>query len=138
PVPRPGDPGPGPQNQGPGPQDPAYGPPNQGQGYGPQDQGWAPPPRGPANKGVIGTLVEMNFDHMITPRLIKLTYLFAVLAISWGALLLAWYGLSYSGRGYEAYGLFLMIAAPFLWFALVLVVRILLEFVINQFKITEY
>ena len=105
----------------------------------PEHQGaWTPPPRDTAGKGVLGMLFDMNFDHMITPRLIKITYPLALVPITLGVLMLAWYGLAYIGRDHTVIGLAMLIAAPLLWIFQVLAMRIFMEFVINQFKVTEY
>ncbi|MFI0483676.1 DUF4282 domain-containing protein [Actinomadura sp. 9N215] len=155
--PRPQAPGqPGPGQPGPGhPGDP-YGPPPPppqqqhpgavpgprppGPGFGPQDrqQEWTPPyPRERAGKGVVGTLFDMNFDHMITAKVVKIVYMLALVPITLVALVLAWYGLAYLEEG-STVGLVLLLTTPFIWLLQVLVTRMVLEFVINQFKISEY
>jgi hypothetical protein len=119
----------------PGPRPPNPG----GPAMGPQDQqqGWAPPPRDPARKGVLGALFDLNFDHMITAKVVKILYVVSLVPISLLALLMAGYGLDWISKG-GSFGYLLLIASPFVWFFLVLVTRISLEFVINQFKIGEY
>ena len=112
-----------------------------GPGFGPQDQqqGWAPPPRDPASAGVIGTLFDLNFDHMITTKVTKGIYLLSLVPITLVALLIGWYGLAYlDNTDTPAIGLVLLVAAPLIWLFQVLIVRVLMEFVINQFKISEY
>ncbi|TDE26297.1 DUF4282 domain-containing protein, partial [Actinomadura sp. 6K520] len=127
---RPPDPAHGPHSQGYGPQD---------QGYGPQDQqGWTPPPRDPAGKGIAGTLFDMNFDHMVTPKLVKIIYALALVPITLLALLIGWYALAYLQEGPAVVGLVLLVAAPLIWIFQVLMTRVFLEFVINQFKVSEY
>ncbi|XRQ11794.1 DUF4282 domain-containing protein [Actinomadura welshii] len=154
--PAPGQPG------GPGGQGDPYGPPPQPQQPGavpgprppgpppgpPQDQPpWTPPPRDPKGKGVVGALFDMNFDHMVTPKVVKIIYALALIPITLVALTMAWFGLAYldqeypggEGEGFVAMvGLILLLSAPFVWILQVLMTRIFLEFVINQFKIGEY
>src|SRR5690606_18287880 len=63
-----------------------------GPGYGQAQQGgWAPPPRDPAAKSTLGALFDLNFDHMITTRVVKVVYIASVVPISLVALLLAGY-----------------------------------------------
>ncbi|MFI0410968.1 DUF4282 domain-containing protein [Actinomadura sp. 3N508] len=154
--PGPGQPGAGhpgapygpPPNQPPGP--PQQGPPQgQGQGpasrpyapgpYGPQDQaqGWTPPPRDPSSKGVFGALFDMNFDHMVTAKLVKIVYALSLVPITVLSLLMAGYGLDWLDQG-STFGLLLLVSSPFVWLFQVLTVRTILEFVINQFKMSEY
>lgn len=139
PGPQGGPPGPPPHSQqqhpgavpGPRPPDPAYGPRE-------QQQGWTSPPRDQAGKGVLGTLFDMNFDHMITPMLVKIIYALALVPITLNSLLIGWYALAFLRNGPAAVGLLLLVAAPLIWVFQVLVTRIFLEFVINQFKISEH
>ncbi|WP_243718688.1 DUF4282 domain-containing protein [Actinomadura sp. 7K534] len=116
---------------GPRPPDPAYGPQD-------QQQDWTPPPRDPAGKGILGALFDMNFDHMITVRLVKLIYVISLVPITLLALLMAGYGLDWLAQDATFFGLLLLVTAPFMWLFQMLAVRVLMEFVINQFKISEY
>ncbi|MFG2085563.1 MULTISPECIES: DUF4282 domain-containing protein [unclassified Spirillospora] len=129
--------GPPPQPQQPGG---IPGPRPPGPAYGPQDQqqGWTPPPRDPTDKGVFAALFDMNFDHMITTRLIKIVYVIALALITLVALSVAGYGLAWLAQGATFLALLLLVAAPFLWVLQLLAVRIFMEFMINQFKISEY
>lgn len=149
PVPRPPDPSHGPQDQGYGQHTQGYGQQEQGhhQGYPPQDQryashapqqGWAPPPRDPAGRGVVGSLFDLNFDSMVTPKVTKMIYALAMVPISLIFLLMVGYGLQWLAEDATFLGLTLLIAAPFTWLFQMLATRVLMEFVINQFKITEY
>ncbi|RFS84759.1 DUF4282 domain-containing protein [Actinomadura spongiicola] len=79
----------------------------------------------------------MNFDYMITAKLVKIVYLLALVPITLVALVMAWYGLAYLEEG-SSVGLITLLATPFVWLLQVLFTRLVLEFVINQFKISEY
>ncbi|MGI5204053.1 DUF4282 domain-containing protein [Spirillospora sp. CA-108201] len=157
----PPDPGPPPRPQAPGGPGGPYGPPpggpagpfpGHGPGHGPvpgprppgpasgyQDphQGWAPAPGGPAGKNVLQALFDLNFDNMITTRVVKILYVLALIPISLFSLLMAVYGLAWMDDS-TAFGLLLLVGSPFVWFFQVFATRIVLEFVINQFKISEY
>ncbi|MBD2898606.1 hypothetical protein amrb99_75780 [Actinomadura sp. RB99] len=150
----PSDPGQSPRPPGPpsGPGGGPYGPPPQQQpgpvpgprppgtyGTGPyqQPQGWQPPSRGPQEKGLISALFDTNFDHMVTTRMIKMVYRLALVLITLLALLVAWYGVAFLEWN-TTLGLLTLIATPFLWIFQLLTTRMVLEFLINQFKISEY
>jgi hypothetical protein len=139
PQPYPGDP-----QQAYPPYDPQQGP-YQGQpwqgGYAPP----GPPPMGPPGypasrgKGLFGALFDLNFDDMVSTKLIKAFYLLAILLISLTSLFVLLVGLWALQFGWGRYfGVFLVPAAPLMWLFELVVTRMVLEFVINQFKITEH
>lgn len=149
----PSDPGQSPRPPGPpsGPGGGPYGPPPQqpgpvpgprppgtyGTGPHQQPQNWQPPSRGPQEKGLLSALFDTNFDHMVTTRMIKIVYRLALVLITLLALLVAWYGVAFLEWN-TTLGLLTLIAAPFLWIFQLLATRMVLEFLINQFKISEY
>jgi hypothetical protein len=76
---------------------------------------------------------------MVSTRLIKDFYVLAILLISLTSLFILLVGLWALQFGWGRYfGVFLVPAAPLLWLFELVVVRMVLEFVINQFKITEH
>ena len=101
-----------------------------------------PVPVPPRKKGFFGALLDTKFDAMVTPMLIRGFYLLALAIITMFSLaifLLIW-GLA----GDDTYGdapawpfIVAVIFTPVFWLFQVLLVRMALEFVINQFKITE-
>jgi hypothetical protein len=100
-----------------------------------------PPPGYPAarNKGLFGALFDIDFNDMVSTRLIKAFYVLAILLISLTSLFILLVGLWALQFGWGRYfGVFLVPAAPLLWLFELVVVRMVLEFVINQFKITEH
>ncbi|MDL4819635.1 DUF4282 domain-containing protein [Actinomadura opuntiae] len=127
--------GPPPQQQQPGP---VPGP-RPGYGTGPyeQPQPWQPPPHDPQQKNLLGALFDTNFDHMVTTQMIKIVYRLALVLITLFALLVAWYGVAFLEWN-TTLGLLTLIATPFLWVSQLLTTRMVLEFLINQFKISEY
>jgi Domain of unknown function (DUF4282) len=123
-----------PPYQGPPPQQP--GPPWQG------PPGYGPPPQHPAygpgkGKGFFGALFDINFDHMITVRLARAIYTMILVMISLFALVVLWYGLSFFAWN-ATLAVMTIIAAPLIWLFDLVLVRVFMEFVINQFKITEH
>ncbi|GAB3986420.1 hypothetical protein GCM10029978_101900 [Actinoallomurus acanthiterrae] len=129
-----------PPNQPPPPAGPWQGPPP---GFDPaashaQPGAPAPQPRS-TGTGFMGALLDFNFDHMVTPRLIKVIYIAAFLLVSLTSLFLLLVGLWALQFNWGKYfGIFLVPAAPLLWLFEIVGVRITLEFAINQFKITEH
>jgi hypothetical protein len=118
PPPYQGSPPPGPSWQAPGP----------APGYAPR-----------TGKSFFGALLDTNFDHMITTRLVKLVYVLAIILISCNALAVfaigAWV---FQLRNGWFLGFLMMLFAPVAWLFQLVITRIFMEFVINQFKITEH
>ena len=92
------------------------------------------PPKG---KGFLGSVLDLNFDYMVTTRMVKLVYALTLGVITLFSLWVAWYGLWFLA-GNTMLGIATLIAAPIIWLVPTLAVRMTLEFFINQFKITEY
>lgn len=82
-------------------------------------------------------MFDMNFDHMVTAKLIKIIYALSLVPITLVSLLMAGYGLDWLDQG-SSFGYLLLLSSPFIWLFQILAIRTLLEFVINQFKISEY
>src|SRR5688500_2549660 len=80
----PGGPGPGQEDpygrRPPGPGGPVPGP-RRGGGTG----AYAAPAPAPPQKGVLGALLDFDFNHLVTPKLIKLLYVLALLLVSLSA-----------------------------------------------------
>lgn len=122
---------------GPPPQ-PPYGQPWQGPaGYGPGNPHPAPNQRQLQGKGFLATLVDTNFDSMITVRLARTIYTIMIVMITLFALVVLWYGFSFFTWN-SGLALMTIVAAPLIWLFDLLLVRVFMEFVINQFKITEH
>jgi Domain of unknown function (DUF4282) len=130
PPPRPTGPGPGPQPSGPGRPGPDQPP-----------QGWVPQPR-PAEpestgKSFLGVLLDTDFEHLITPKLIKLFYALSIVLITLSSLILLAFGI-----WVFQYGWLLALAAfvftPLYWLLGVILVRIFMEAVIVRFKSAEH
>jgi hypothetical protein len=119
-------------------------PPSRPSGPGGPPPGWdyqnvddARPPS--SGKGFFGALFDINFNHLITPKLIKLLYVLLLLAITlWNVGQLA-LGLTIANwdDGW-AWGVMLVIATPVAWLIEILLWRIILEAIIVRFKGVEY
>jgi hypothetical protein len=145
PPPRQGDPyspypgGPPPPHQG----EPYQGPPPQQpgpwQGPPPGRAPWPPGPEGgyPRGKGLLGNLFDLTFNHMVTPQMIRAAYLFAVLFTSMTAVLWLIVGFWLFQYGWLL-TVFIVLFTPPLWLLSLIGIRMFLEFLINQFKITEH
>ncbi|HEY8482400.1 MAG TPA: DUF4282 domain-containing protein [Spirillospora sp.] len=108
--------------------------------HGPQDEhpGRVPPPRDPGGRSLLGALFDLNFDHMVTPRLAKIIYGLALVPSTLLSLLMLGYGAQWLAQGARFFGFLLIFSAPFTWLFQILGMRVCMEFVINQFKISEY
>ncbi|GGQ22392.1 hypothetical protein GCM10010187_43600 [Actinomadura coerulea] len=137
--PPPGGPaGPFPPGPGPGPGSvPGPRPPGPASGFQDPPQGWAPPPGPPGERNLLGALFDLNFDTMITTRVVKILYVLALIPITLFSLLMAVYGMAWLDDS-AALGLMLLLGSPFAWLFGVFATRIAMEFVVNQFKISEY
>ncbi|GAA2723304.1 DUF4282 domain-containing protein [Actinocorallia aurantiaca] len=94
-------------------------------------------------KGFFGALLDTKFDAMVTPMLIRGFYLLslAVITLISVFLFLGIWGLDgnnpYDEGDSDKFFYVALVVAPLFWLFQVLFVRMALEFVINQFKITE-
>ncbi|GAB2812764.1 hypothetical protein GCM10022221_08020 [Actinocorallia aurea] len=109
-------------------------------------QGEQPPAQpGPPRvrrKGFFGSLLDTKFDAMVTPMLIRGFYLLSLAVITLFSIMLFLFIWGLGGN--DPYGdspawpfITAIIVTPVFWTFQVVCVRIALEFVINQFKITE-
>ncbi|WP_026413988.1 DUF4282 domain-containing protein [Actinomadura oligospora] len=106
-----------------------------GHATGPQ-QAWVPIPR---EKGLLGGLLDANFDTLVTPKLIKFWYVLAILLISVQCLAFLLLGLKIATwDDFWAWGVIMAVSSPFVWLFELLMVRILMEAVMVRFKGVEY
>lgn len=144
----PGPPG-GPYGGPPGPSGPSGPPPNvpgprPGGGAGPfeQQQGydqqtWVPPER--TDKGLLGALLDANFNSMVTPKLLKVFYALSMVMVTLECIAIIGFAIwIISLDFYWALAVLLIIATPLIWFFQMLFVRILMEAVVVRFKQAEY
>ncbi|REE96035.1 DUF4282 domain-containing protein [Thermomonospora umbrina] len=87
----------------------------------------------------MGALLDTNFNHLVTPKLIKLWYVIALLLISLQCLFFLFTGLWMAtwDNGW-AWGLMLIVATPLVWLFEALLVRIVMEAVVVRFKGVEH
>ncbi|MBA9003803.1 MULTISPECIES: DUF4282 domain-containing protein [Thermomonospora] len=88
---------------------------------------------------MLGALLDTNFDHLVTPKLIRLWYVIALLLIT-----LQCAGFLFTGlwvvtwdNGW-AWGVIMVVASPLVWLFEALMVRILMEAVVVRFKGVEH
>ncbi|GAA2421308.1 hypothetical protein GCM10010191_35890 [Actinomadura vinacea] len=102
-----------------------------------QQDGWTPPER--TDKGLFGALFDANFNYLVTPKLIKLWYVIALLLITLQCLVVLGLGLWIATwDDFWAWGLIMAVATPLVWLFEVLMVRILMEAVVVRFKGVEH
>ncbi|MFC5754521.1 DUF4282 domain-containing protein [Actinomadura rugatobispora] len=129
PDPRPAQPGQAPMGQG-----PMGTPPPPGQR---EHQEWTPPQR--TEKGLFGALLDANFNHLVTPKLIRLCYIMALLLITLQCLIFLGLGLWIATwDDWWAWGIIMAVATPIVWLFELLMVRILMEAVVVRFKGVEH
>jgi uncharacterized protein DUF4282 len=120
---------------------PPQGPPPQWRSAPPTAQP-APPPspeQSQPSKGVLSSLFDTSFDHLVTPRLIRLWYVLGMLLVSLQCLVFLGLGLWIaSWDDFWAWGLIMVVASPLVWLFEVLLVRIVMEAVVVRFKGVEY
>ncbi|WP_067803371.1 DUF4282 domain-containing protein [Actinomadura formosensis] len=141
----PSDPGHPPRSQAPGPAGGPYGPPPNvpgprppaPDGPGQAPQGWTPPEQ--AEKGLLGSLLDTDFNALVTPKLVKTVYVLSLILISLECLVVLFFGLWVLVSTRFWLGGFILIAAtPLIWLVQMLLVRILMEAVVVRFKQAEY
>ncbi|MEU8343078.1 DUF4282 domain-containing protein [Spirillospora sp. NPDC048832] len=134
----PGPPG-GPYGPSPGPQQPPVPGPRQPAPGGPgaAQQPWTPPDSG--EKGLLGALLDTDFNALVTPKLAKTVYVLSLLLISLECLGVLLFGLwVLISTQFWLGGLILIVATPVLWLVQMLLVRIFMEAVVVRFKQAEY
>lgn len=104
-------------------------------GYGPQPA--APEARYVRGKGLLGNLFDFSFNHMVTPQMIRGAYFFAILFTTMTAIVWLIVGFWLFQYGYLL-TVFIVLFTPPLWLLSLIGIRMFLEFLINQFKITEH
>ncbi|SEG43691.1 protein of unknown function [Thermomonospora echinospora] len=88
---------------------------------------------------MIGALLDTRFDHLVTPKLIRLWYVVALLLISMQCLVFLALGLwILTWEDGWAWGLMTVIATPLVWLFEALMVRIVMEAVVVRFKGVEH
>lgn len=93
----------------------------------------------PENKSVLGALLDVDFTHLVTPRLIKLWYVVALLFISLQGLMLVFFGAwLFQLRNGWLVGTLVIMTTPIAWLFELLLVRIFMEVVVVRFKGVEH
>ncbi|MBW8481481.1 DUF4282 domain-containing protein [Actinomadura sp. PM05-2] len=98
---------------------------------------WVPPQK--TEKGVLGALFDANFNHLVTPKLIKAFYLLTLLLITLNALIVLGFGLWVMGlRNGWFLGLLIILCSPVVWLFEALLCRLFMEAVVVRFKSAEH
>jgi hypothetical protein len=112
-------------------QQPGYGP---GTGY---EAGYpAPPSQSSAatSKGFFASLFDVSFDSFVTPTIIKIVYILAMVGVGFFTLVLALEGFRFLG----VYGFFvLLIICPLYFFFSLLLTRIYMELIMVVFRLAN-
>lgn len=91
-----------------------------------------------APAGLFGTLLDRSFDTLITPRLLRMLYTLALACLTGVSLVFFWFGWSLTGAGpfWSGLGWMIVVGAPPLWLTEVVAVRVAVEYLITQYKIS--
>ncbi len=111
-------------------QQPGYGP---GTGY-ESAYPTAPPSQSSAvsSKGFFGSLFDVSFDSFVTPTIIKIVYILAIIGVGFSTLFVAVDGFVYL----HVYGFFvLLIICPLYFFFSLLLTRIYMELIMVIFRL---
>ncbi len=84
--------------------------------------------------GFIASLFDLSFHDFVTPKIIKVLFILALIGIGFGTLIMIIVGF---GRGFVA-GILFLILAPILGFVYILLARLWLEVVVVLFRIEEH
>lgn len=103
---------------------------SQGGGYSPPPVHTAPPRRG---DGFWSRFFDLSFEHFITPSIIKILFIIAMVVIGLGVL--AWIIVGFVAFG--ALGIFTLIGALIGGFLYLLMARVFLEMVVVFFRIRD-
>jgi hypothetical protein len=96
-------------------------------------------PLPPPAKGFLGSLLDINFNYLVTPKLIKLFYVLTLMLISLSALAVLAVGLWIAQlRNGWLLGLLVILCSPLVWFFQAVLARIFMEAIIVRFKGVEY
>jgi Domain of unknown function (DUF4282) len=115
-----------------------------GAGYGPgygqatgYESGYPTPPGKPASassKGFFGSLFDVSFDSFVTPTIIKIVYILAMIGVGLSTLIIAIDGFRYLG----VYGfIVLLIVCPLFFFFSLLLTRIYMELIMVIFRLAQ-
>lgn len=90
----------------------------------------SPAPQPPAEKGVIGSILDFTFESFVTPGIIKFLYVLALLAVA-----LSTIGWIFSG-GFTDF-IWRVVLSPVVLFVGAVLARVYIELVMVLFKILE-
>lgn len=106
---------------------------------GPQQAWGGPQAPAPRDKGLFGALFDTNFDHLVTPKLIKVFYVLSLLLVTLWSLVIVAIGLWISDlRNGWLLGLIVLATSPVFWFFGAIMSRIFMEALVVRFKGVEH
>ena len=85
------------------------------------------------NRGLLGSLFDISFTEFITPRIIKILFVLAIIAAGIAALVALIGGIARGGFD----GFFMAILSPASFFLYVVAARVWLELIMIIFRIAE-
>ncbi len=85
------------------------------------------------DKGFFGSLFDFSFSEFITPRIIKLLFVLAIIVSGIAALVMFFAGIATGGAG----AFLAIIGAPLLFLLYVIMARVWLEVIMVMFRIAD-
>lgn len=92
----------------------------------------APGPK-PPRKGFFGALFDVSFEHFVTPILVKVVYILAMVAL--GIVLLVWLVAGFAQD--LSLGLLVLLAGPIVALIYLALVRMTLEFYLSVVRMSQ-
>lgn len=88
-------------------------------------------------KGLFGSLFDRSFDNLVTIKLLRLLYTLAMVCVTGFNLVLFMFGWSMAaGTFWPFLGWTMVVGVPVLWLAELVLVRVVVEYLIVQHKIS--
>ncbi len=100
----------------------SYGTPPPNEPFGQPDT--PPPPPGDSPKGFFGALFDFSFEHFVTPMIVKVVYVLAIISLGLGFLVFLVAAFAQDG----ASGLAVLILGPIALLLYICLIRMTLEF----------
>lgn len=91
----------------------------------------------PAGKGLFGSLLDRNFENLVTVKLLRMLYTLAILCVTGFNFVLFLFGWSLAAGSFWPFlGWVIVMGVPVLWLAELLMARVVVEYLIVQHKIS--
>ncbi|WP_242885581.1 DUF4282 domain-containing protein [Actinomadura litoris] len=92
-----------------------------------------------SEKSLVGALMDANFNHLVTPKLVKIFYILSMLMVSLSALMVVAIGI-WVAQLHDGWllGLLIICSSPVVWFFELILTRIFMEALVVRFKTADH